>query len=249
MFEPDPSRDAARRALGLVGDMTARCCLFDPFHEAPDVAQVRACLRKLLNHRHARSLGLHPAAEVSWLPCGGRPDAALAALRFTPSPGWPSGFYDLGPALPLVIVVLAELPETPDTLALRLMGAGPTLRRAITDLQGTPAGPVRDALVRRVAELHHDRGVRDPDAPEDEDELVRSLPFVEELERRCREEGRTEGTLLALVRIVERRLRREVSASEREALGARLDQLGDASLDAALDLDPAALVRWIARER
>lgn len=127
------------------------------------------------------------------------------------------------------------------------MGAGLTLRRAIFDLQQTPPGPMRDALVRRVIELHNDRGGGDPGTRKDEDELMRSLPFVEELERRCRAEGRTEGTLIALVRVVERRLRREVSASEREALGARLDQLGESAIDAALDLDPVALQRWINR--
>jgi len=256
MFEPDPSRDAARRALGLVGEMTARCCLLDPFHEAPDVAQVRGCLRKLLNHQHARSLGQRPSAEVSWLLCGGRPDAALASLRFAPSPGWPRGFYDLGPAMPLVIVVLSELPATPDTLALRLMGAGLTLRRAITDLQGTPPGPVRDALVRRVVELHHDREVRDPHAPEDEDELMRSLPFVEELERRCRTEGhtegrtegRTEGALLALVRYVERSLGRATTEAERDALRRGLMRRGDAMLDEVFALPPAALDAWLIRE-
>ena len=73
MFEPDPSHDAHRRALGLLG--------------------------------------------------GGRPNSALSSLRFTPSPSWPRGFYDLGVALPLSIVVLSELPETSDTLAFRMMGA------------------------------------------------------------------------------------------------------------------------------
>nr|MBK7066581.1 hypothetical protein [Deltaproteobacteria bacterium] len=168
MFDPDPSHDEARRALGLLGVMTDRCCFFDPFHEAPDVAEVRSCLRKILNHQHARALGHRPAAEVSWLLCGGRPDTALGSLPFAPSTGWPQGFYDLGAALPLSIVVLAELPETADTLALRLMGAGLTLRRAISDLQQTPPGAVRDALVRRVVELHHDRRAHGTRAPEDE---------------------------------------------------------------------------------
>ena len=80
---------------------------------------------------------------------------------------------------------------------------------------------------------------------------MKSLPFVEELERRCRSEGRsegrTEGTLLALVRIVERRLRRDVSAAERDALRAQLDHLGEAALDAAIDLEPVALDAWISR--
>jgi len=90
---------------------------------------------------------------------------------------------------------------------------------------------VRDALVRRVAELHI---ARDRDTPndEDEDELMRQLPFVEELERRCR---------------AERRLRRDLSSVEREALRERLAQLGDRALDDALDLDARVLEAWLAR--
>ena len=209
--------------------------------------QVRGCLRKLLNHQHARSLGHRPAAEVSWLLCGGRPDAALASLRFVPSASWPRGFYELGSALPLVVVVLSELPETRDTLALRLMGAGLTLRRAISDLQQTPPGATRDALVRRVVELHHERGVGNPWAPADEDELMRPLPFVEELERRCRTEGRVEGTHIALVLYVDRGLGRATTEAERDAMLREVTRRGESVLEEVYALAPTALAARLAR--
>ncbi|HSN99939.1 MAG TPA: hypothetical protein VLS89_16705 [Candidatus Nanopelagicales bacterium] len=44
------------------------------------------------------------------------------------------------------IVVISELPERRDTLLLRLLGAGPTLKRAIDELKALP----EDALERRV---------------------------------------------------------------------------------------------------
>jgi len=83
-----------------------------------------------------------------------RPAGALPVKGLHCTPGTAAR---LGAALPLSIVVLSEPPETADTLALRLMGAGLTLRRAISDLQQTQPGAVRDALVRRAVELHHDR--------------------------------------------------------------------------------------------
>ena len=261
LFEPDPAHDAGRRTLGLLGRITATCCLLEPFHEAPDVAQVTGCLRKLLNHRHARSLDHRPAAERTWLLCAGAPHRALREFAARPMPGWPRGFHDLGDALPLSIVVLAGLDETPDTLALRLLGAGATMRCALVDLRAMPAGAVRDAIVRRVVELHHDRNARAPgtiDDPEEE-ELMKQLPFVEELERRCRDEGRTEGraegrtegrtegSLAMVLRIVERRLGRALSDAEAGVLRARVVRLGDRALDDALDLDAAALDAWLAR--
>ena len=60
-------------------------------------------------------------------------------------------------------------------------------------------------------------------------------------------QGRAEGTLLALSRIVERRLRRALSAAEREALRERTAQLGEGALDDALDLDSLALEAWLYR--
>lgn len=143
-------------------------------------------------------------------------------MRIAPMVGWPRGFYDLGPAVPVSIVVLAELGEAADTLALRLMGAGLTWRRGLVDLQRTAPGEVRDALVRRVVELHHDRRAHDPTPSDatDEDQLMKAPPFVEEPERRCRTEGRTEGTWFALSRIVERHHGRSASAG-RGGQGAR----------------------------
>ena len=115
--------------------MTDTAVWFEPFHEAPAVDDVVACLRKVLNHRHARTPSRRDGAERSWLRCAGRPDTAIGALRAAPSDGWPRGFYDLGGALPLSLVVLSELDDGDDTLPLRLMGTGPTLRAALHALR------------------------------------------------------------------------------------------------------------------
>ena len=110
---------ASSGALGLLGRVTDLACLFEPFHEAPSIEDVIECVRKLLNHRHARALKHTRAAERTWLLCGGRPDEALAAPRAQSMPGWPRGFYELSSQLGLSLVVLSELPDDDDTLALR----------------------------------------------------------------------------------------------------------------------------------
>lgn len=79
---------------------------------------------------------------------------------------------------------------------------------------------------------------------------MKGFPYTDEMKRLARTEGlaegRAEGTLLALARIVERRLRRELSPPERAALHDRLARQGDRALDDALDLDARALEAWIA---
>jgi hypothetical protein len=264
-FEPDTDQDEARRALGLLGRMSDRSCFFEAFHEAPDVAEVTACLRKLLNHRHARALANRSPAERAWLLCGGRPDAALRAFRATPSEGWERGIYDLGEAMPISLVVLSELPETQDTLPLRLMGAGKTLRRSVAALRESPPGEVRDALLLRMVERHIERrarGVLTPDEAEEE-EAMKGFPLVEEMKRAARIEGltegltrgilegltkgRTEGAHLALGRYVERTLGRTLTVDEDDVLRRRLVLRGDRVLDEVFGLDAAALDAWLSR--
>jgi hypothetical protein len=65
-FAPDASALPALRALGLLGRMCLRPCVFDPFSDAPSPEEVRESLRKLLNHQR----GAKSAAPPS--DCGSR---------------------------------------------------------------------------------------------------------------------------------------------------------------------------------
>nr|MBK7067223.1 hypothetical protein [Deltaproteobacteria bacterium] len=58
-FDPDPAQVALLRA-GPLERMAARRCFFEAFHQAPDVPEVTACTRKLLNHQHAGQLSGGP---------------------------------------------------------------------------------------------------------------------------------------------------------------------------------------------
>ncbi len=255
LFVPDPARDDERRTLGLLGRMTERAALFEPFHDAPGVEDVRACLRKILNHHHARSLSQRGGAERSWLLCAGRPDGALIAFRATPSVGWPRGFYDLGEALPLSLVVLSELDDSDDTLPLRLMGAGATLRAALYALSARqeviPRGRSLNSTVVQVFMSARRRGLRIT-----EDLMLDTTEAEEYLRQQRREglrEGLREGVLLVLptvVRVAESRLARAVTDAEREALLQKIHTDGaEAVGDALVSLAPEALARWLTPPR
>ena len=58
--------------------------------------------------------------------------------------GWPTGFFTHLPAHALHLVVIRHLPQTPETLLLRLLGRGHTLASAIVEL------PQRQALLRAI---------------------------------------------------------------------------------------------------
>ncbi len=243
LFVPDPARDAERRTLGLLGRMTERAALFEPFHDAPGVEDVRACLRKILNHHHARSLSQRGGAERSWLLCAGRPDGALLAFRAAPSIGWPRGFYDLGAALPLSLVVLSELDDSDDTLPLRLMGAGATLKAALYALSARqeviPRGRSLNNTVVQVFMSARRRGLQITE------DLMLDTTEAEEYLRQQRREG-VLLVLPAVVRVAESRLARAVTEAEREMLLQKIHTDGaEAVGDALVSLAPDALARWL----
>jgi len=255
LFVPDPARDDERRTLGLLGRMAERAALFEPFHDAPGVEEVRACLRKILNHQHARSLSQRGGAERSWLLCAGRPVGALIAFRAAPSAGWPRGFYDLGEALPLSLVVLSELDDSDDTLPLRLMGAGATLKAALYALSARqeviPRGRSLNNTVVQVFMSARRRGLRIT-----EDLMLDTTEAEEYLRQQHTEglrEGLREGVLLVLptvVRVAESRLARAVTDAERETLLQKIHTDGaEAVGDALVSLAPDALARWLSPPR
>ena len=153
-FQPDPARDDRLRLRGILGRMArGDPAMFEPFHEPPDVDEVRACIHKQLavdraRQRKARSQGdPRPAFPRLWLISAGRPQAVLRAFGFRRRRGWPAGFWQRSEADAQGLVVVRDLPRTRNTLMLRVMGAGAVLREAIAELLRLP----QEAWERQVA--------------------------------------------------------------------------------------------------
>lgn len=139
VFLPDAVR--ARRALaplGLLGRMGRRSCTLESFHRTPPGDHVGDCLVKhWLFCRELRRRKPRPSMPTQWIIASGRPSDALAGLCFRRS-RWGAGIYDGPPLMRTRLVVVSGLPRTRDTLLVRLMGAGRTLKRAIADLRALP---------------------------------------------------------------------------------------------------------------
>ena len=138
-FVPDAGR--ARRVLaglGLFGRMGQRAGTMEVFHRTPAGHQVADCLaRHRFFCRELERRRPRPPVPVQWVISSGRPAAALRGLFFRRS-RWGKGIYDGPPLMRTRIVVVSELPKTRDTLLVRLMGAGRTLREAIAELRALP---------------------------------------------------------------------------------------------------------------
>jgi hypothetical protein len=188
--DPDPTRDAERARLGLLGRMAAVLCLFEIFGHAPDAAEIRACLNKHFAHweectrkaraqskrRNHKGLPSEPFVEPFLWILGATVSAPMARkLGAQAVPGWPAGVYSFGgDVFRARIVVASELPRDRSTLLVRIMAAGPLLAGAIAELAELPS----DAHERAVAEqilLHLQRALaRKPSrTPEEEEVIVR----------------------------------------------------------------------------
>lgn len=256
--EPDPARAHERHRLGLLGRMTEELCALEPYHQPPGEEEVFACVRKQVTWHHlltkkARAADADaPMARfpLQWVLSAGRPARVLEAFEMTPLGGeWPDGVYTAVRWLRLRLVVVSELPRTPETLLLRLLGAGATLREAMRELLALPPDAwERLALVPLFLkfrfELPQDPSQR---TPEEEELIVTGQEYVDRILNEGERKGRSAGMEAVLTHLVERRLTRPLSDAERTALRARIADLGgDQVSDMVLDLAPDALAAWLA---
>jgi len=143
-----PHRAHAARRRDLLDRLTTRACAFEAFRAAPGPAEIEGCIRKILNARHVLALARPPKPLPSlWILCAGNPRGGLAYAGAAAKRGFARGVYQAPSVLHTGLVVLSQLPETPSTLILRLMGAGRTLQRALAELDRLP----EDARERHVA--------------------------------------------------------------------------------------------------
>jgi hypothetical protein len=202
---PDPARAAALGDLGLLGALAAEPSLFEPFHDTPNLWKVRRCLNK----QHAWHHELERRARVSVGPPreGGEepaPEVPFPALVVI-GPGVPAtvldayacqevepGVYHGVWGLALRVVVLSELPRTRETLLLRLLGKGPTLRDALADLAKLPEDAWERSIVTPL--LVHFQLIEH--ATTEEDTVSAEIrAWFEEYQRKLRSEAHHEGVL------------------------------------------------------
>ncbi|WP_437938411.1 hypothetical protein [Sorangium sp. So ce341] len=252
-YVPDPARAAARAELGLLGELAAEPCQFEPFHDTPGPSELRGCVRKHLHWHHElerRAGGEVPFPRLCVL-SSGRPATVLDAFRFEPEPGRP-GLYRAAPGWQVDVVVIAELPRTRDTLLLRLLGARAVLRDAIRELAALPEDAwersiALPSLVRLCFETHTEPSARGAEDAEEEEIVMEVQQWFEQLKQSIRDEGRKEGQIQALAAQFEKKLGRPLAESEHSVLAERFDRLGlDRLDDLRLELSSDALAAWLA---
>jgi hypothetical protein len=157
-----PQRSDARlvEEIGILGRMTQGMSLFEPFRNAPTRTDVRTCLLKLLwiqddEQRKAKQAD-QPLAEADlpmlWILASTVSQPLLKDTNGLIKADWHPGIYFMAELLKTAIVAIDELPETSETLWLRVLGRGATQKRAIEEVLALPRDyPRRRTILRLVA--------------------------------------------------------------------------------------------------
>jgi len=147
LFEPDPNK--SRASLGLLGELTSAPCIIEISRWTPSSWEIRTYMQHWLTWKAEDGGVIIPVDEPSTnRDEQDHPEGNQILLIILPSiapkhfPGFgiqPSamnipGVYAMPPAFHTNIVVTSELPLGPSTLWLRLLGRGPTQRKAIQEL-------------------------------------------------------------------------------------------------------------------
>jgi hypothetical protein len=159
-FVPQRSEARSAQEMGILGRMTQGMSLLEPFRNAPTRTEVRTCLLKLLwiqddEQRKAKQAD-QPLAEADlpmlWILASTVSQPLLEDANGLIRADWHPGIYFMAELLKTAIVAIDELPETVETLWLRVLGRGDTQKRAIQEVLALPRDyPRRRTILRLVA--------------------------------------------------------------------------------------------------
>ncbi len=202
-FAPSSQPTTDTIQLGLLGQLAEKPALIEPFRNAVKISEMRSCMNKLfyiiadIERQNKRDniptqeddlpklWILSPTASTTIL------DGFKASLD---EENWGAGVHFLGDYLKTVIIAIHQLPCTPETLWLRLLGKGRVQQRAIEELEALPQNnPLRDKAIDLLLSLKTQIEIRQNPEEEDRELLMNLSPIYLERLAAAKQEGRNEG--------------------------------------------------------
>jgi hypothetical protein len=213
LFTPASPFPDGIESLGLLGRMAKNSSytIFEPFRNAVSKSEIRSCMGKLfdihadLERQNKRNNTRINEEELPYLWIF-TPTASvdiLESFNFTlDEENWGKGIYFLGKALKTVLIVIHQLPTTPETLFLRVLGRGKVQRQAVEELEALSEN---SPFLTNIIQLVHDliavlsaRQEKEHDIDQDDQELIMKLSEMyqqqlAEIKKQEREEGEQQG--------------------------------------------------------
>ncbi|MBS3030653.1 MAG: hypothetical protein HCA25_27445 [Dolichospermum sp. DET50] len=211
LFIPDPQPAQSLEKLGLLGRMATNYAIFEPFRNPVSRSEIRSCIGKLFDvHADLERQAKRNETRIN--------ETELAQLWiFTPTASvdilesfngtldetnWGKGIYFLSTGLKTVVVAIHQLPSTPETLFLRVLGRGKVQRQAVEELEALAnnspfLGDIIELVHNLIAVLSA-RQRQEHDIDQDDQELIMKLSQMyqqqlEEIKKQERQEGLDRG--------------------------------------------------------
>jgi hypothetical protein len=205
-FTPASSSIAPSMDVGLLNRIATTPCLLEPFRNAPTRQEVRTCLLKLLwiqedqRRRMEQEDRTQTESELPklWILAATATRPVIVDFGGQMRSDWLPGIYFLPEAHKTAIVAIDELPATPETLWLRILGRDETQQQAIAEVLALPTdAPQRSRILQLLVNwritLEITVGIS-----EEEQSLMTALSqayleWEQRTEQRGVERGRQEG--------------------------------------------------------
>lgn len=246
-FAPTTISNSVSDDLGVLGRMIQTVCLLEPFRNAPRRAEVRACLLKLLwlqedERRKAKQENRTlPDAELPqlWILAATTTQPVIQDAGGQLDTAWLPGIYFLPKLFRSAIVAIDQLPETEDTLWLRVLGRDTTQERAIREVLALPSThPRRNNVLRLLASWKVKIEVGEVENFTGQEALMALseafLEWEQTTQQRAEAQGVERGERSLVLRLLTRRvgdLSNSVRSQIEQLSLVQLEALGEALLD------------------
>ncbi len=247
LFTPAKQQSSNLQILGLLGRFAEDPAIIEPYRNPASTDEICDCILKLLEvkallRREAKANKTKlQDSEIPklWVLTPTISETRLSSFGTMQKQGWLSGVHFLPDALRTAIVAIHQLPQTPETLWLRLLGRGNVQSQAIIELQALPLDhPYQKATLELVYNLRENLRVNQELEADDRELIMRLEPLYQRDREQAKEEGRQEGRQQGeqdlIVRLLNRRIG-DIDASLIEQVQVlsieQLENLGEALLD------------------
>ncbi|MEG5058696.1 flagellar assembly protein H [Microcoleus sp. A2-C5] len=204
-FTPGTAIPEYSETLGLLGKMASTTAIFEPFRNPANVSEICSCLGKLfdvrgeLERKFRRENTRYDDTQLPklWILMPTASKSLVDSFNAIPdTENWMQGIYFLGESLRTAIVAIHQLPETPETLWLRILGKGGVQQRAISQLSALATDdPLRIIALELLYRLQSNLVTDAPQQLEpDERELIMAIaPLFQQQIQAAQQQAREEG--------------------------------------------------------
>jgi Domain of unknown function (DUF4351) len=256
-FVPTQPLSSEDRDLGLLGQIIQTPCLLEPFRNAPSRTEIRTCILKLIwIQEDERRKGKQQRIAVKegdlpqlWILAATATNPVIQDFGAEERSEWDSGIYFLPAAFKTAIIVIDKLPETQESLWLRVLGRGATQQKAVKEILALPdTHPRRAGILRLLASWKVSIEVKEILDVQEQEELMALSQVFLDWEQKTINTAQKQATESLVLRQLTRRVgevKPDLLSRVQELSLAQVEALGEALLDFSTVDD---LVEWLRSE-